>query len=58
MKKDWIIIIFIATVLVGLTGSVFLTIWLWGVLPRWLFFLLIGSGITSNGFLFWKFIKK
>ena len=37
----------------GLTGSIFLTVWLWKVLPGWVFFALIGTGIVSNIFLLW-----
>ena len=45
-------------VITGLTGSIFLTVWLWKVLPGWVFFVLIGIGIISNTFLLWVYSKR
>ena len=45
-------------VITGLTGSIFLTVWLWKVLPGWVFFVLIGIGIISNTFLLLVYSKR
>ena len=48
-----LIAIMVLLVIAGLAGSIFLTVWLWKVLPGWAFFTLIGTGITSNIFMLW-----
>jgi len=56
LKRRFIPIII--TIVMGLTGSIFLTVWLWKVLPGWVFFVLIGIGIISNTFLLWVYSKR
>jgi len=62
LKRRLVPIIFIAIVglliIAGLTGSIFLTVWLWKVLPKWTFFTLIGTGIVFNTFLLWVYSKR
>jgi len=35
-------LIFVFVILIGIIGAIFLTIWLWKILPHWIFFLLYG----------------
>lgn len=46
-KRDFTWIIIVLAVIIGLIGAVFLTIWLWKVLPRWAFILLCVADIIS-----------
>jgi len=52
MKNLSLKMLIIISALAVLTGSVYLTVWVWNILPKWLFFSLCGLDIV---FSFWYF---